>query len=293
MNTRQKALELLRITGSLPDDRIDLAEAALALAALDAPDVKLEPYRQHLADLAAGVADHIAAAQDAAGDARGSARPPGLEERIAALRAVLVDRCEYEGDSLTYEDMANASLIQVIDRRKGLPVALGILYMHAARAQGWDIRGLNFPGHFLIRMDHEGDRAILDPFAGLEAKEPQELRELLKQTAGLTAELTPDHYAPVSNREILLRLQNNLKLRHLRNDRADKAAETVDVMLLFCPEQPALWRESGLLNAHLGNLTSAIAAFETFMDLGTKAGTPAQLLHQTATLVQQLRTRLN
>ncbi|WP_119680441.1 SirB1 family protein [Indioceanicola profundi] len=285
MNTRQKALELLRTTGSLPDDQIDLAEAALALAVLDAPAAEPGPYRQHLADLAAAVADQMAASPTVPGSQ--------LEARVAALRAVVVDRYHYRGDSLTYEDMANANLMRVIDRRKGLPVALGILYMHAARAQGWDIRGLNFPGHFLIRMDHEGERMILDPFNGLDAKEPQELRELLKQTAGLTAELTPEHYAPVTNREVLLRLQNNLKLRHLREDRADKAAEVVDVMLLFYPDQPALWRESGLLNAHLGNLTSAIAAFETFMDLGAKAGASSQLLHQTATLVQQLRTRLN
>jgi regulator of sirC expression with transglutaminase-like and TPR domain len=54
--------------------------------------------------------------------------------------------------------------MRVIDRRKGLPVTLGILYLHAARAQGWSIVGLSFPGHFLLRIDHKGARAIIDPF---------------------------------------------------------------------------------------------------------------------------------
>lgn len=275
---------MLRTAGTQPDDRIDLAETALALAVLDVPDAEFEPYRQHLAQLAAQVHDTVL-------DRLGSA--PSLQDRIAVLRAVLVEHHGYQGDSETYEDLDNANLMRVIDRRKGLPVALGILFIHAARSQGWEMVGLNFPGHFLIRMDHDGDRAILDPFNQIETKSPQDLRELLKQTAGLTAELTPDHYAPVSNRDVLLRLQNNLKLRHLRDNRADKAAEVVENMLLFAPDQPALWREAGLLNAHVGNLGSAIKAFETFMEMGRRLGTSAQLLHQTATLVQQLKTRLN
>lgn len=284
MTVRQKALEMLRTAGTQPDDRIDLAETALALAVLDVPDAEFEPYRQHLAQLAAQVHDTVL-------DRLGAT--PSLQDRIAVLRAVLVEHHGYQGDSETYEDLDNANLMRVIDRRKGLPVALGILFIHAARSQGWEMVGLNFPGHFLIRMDHDGDRAILDPFNQIETKSPQDLRELLKQTAGLTAELTPDHYAPVSNRDVLLRLQNNLKLRHLRDNRADKAAEVVENMLLFAPDQPALWREAGLLNAHVGNLGSAIKAFETFMEMGKRLGTSAQLLHQTATLVQQLKTRLN
>ncbi|QJE74341.1 tetratricopeptide repeat protein [Aerophototrophica crusticola] len=284
MKTRQKALELLRTVGTLPDDRIDLAEAALALAVLDQPGAEPEPYRRHLAQLALDVAD----ATQAAGKG-----PLPLSTRIAALRDVLYAKHGYRGDSDTYEDLQNANLIRVIDRRLGLPVALGILLIHAARAQGWGILGLSFPGHFLVRMDLDGERAILDPFDGAARREPRELRDLLKQTAGAEAELTPEHYTPVTNREILLRLQNNLKLRHLRSDRADQAVEVIENMLLFDPENPGLWREAGLLNAHLGKLTAAIQAFETFMVQGSKLGASPQLLHQTASLVQQLKTRLN
>ena len=90
-----------------------------------------------------------------------------------------------------------------------------------------------------------------------------ELRDLLKVAAGADAELTPEYYATVGNRDILLRLQNNLKLRFMKADRVDKAVEILNGMLLFAPEEAMLWREAGLLNAHIGNLNVAVDALET------------------------------
>lgn len=283
MTPRQQALDILRRIGSVADDDIDLGEAALALALLEHPGTDLTPYRQHLADLAADLAAIVAEMGGA----------PTLADRITVLNRLMVVRHGYQGDSETYSDLQNANLIRVIDRKRGLPVALGILIMVAARANGWSIMGLNFPGHFLIRLDHAGGRQILDPFDGANPRDPRDLRDLLKQTMGLDAELTPDHYAPVSNREVLLRLQNNLKLRHLSTDQPAKALAVVEEMLLFAPDHIGLWRESGLLNAHLGNLTAGISAFEHFLRLGRARGASAQLLENTEHLLRQLRGRLN
>jgi len=275
---RQEALDLLRRIGGAEDDAIDLAEAALALALLDHSVPDLAPYRAHLAalrsDLAAIVADGGAA--DLAG-------------RIEAIRCVLVERHGYAGDSETYEDLQNANLIRVIDRKRGLPVALGILYMHAARSQGWSIVGLNFPGHFLVRVDLGSARAIIDPFNEGQVRNVVDLRDLLKATAGSAAELSPDHYQPVANRDVLLRLQNNIKLRHLSAHDIPKALEILEGMRLFAPHEPALWRETGLLEAHTGKLADAITALETFMAL---SGDEHQR-HQTASLIQTLKKRLN
>jgi len=275
--SRLEAKDLLRHIGTQPDEDIDLAEAALALAALDHPDVSLQRYRDHLSLLAEQV---------------GELNPPDadtLEGRVTALQDVLVGRHGYEGDTLTYDDIQNANMMQVIDRKKGLPVALGILFIQTARAQGWAISGLNFPGHFLVRLEYAGERVILDPFNQGQSRSVMELRDLLKVAAGADAELTPEYYAPVGNRDILLRLQNNLKLRFMKADRVDKAVEILDGMLLFAPEEAMLWREAGLLNAHIGNLNAAVGALETFMTLGVND----LLRHQTALLIQQLKTRLN
>jgi regulator of sirC expression with transglutaminase-like and TPR domain len=276
VTTRQEAQDLLRRIGTGPDEAIDLAEAALALAALERPKVDLDHYRAHLGEL-------VAAVRSAAGER------PGLEGRVEALRAVLVGTYGYHGDHLTYDDIQNANLTYVIDRRRGLPVAIGILFIHAARALGWSVEGLNFPGHFLIRLEAIGERAILDPFNDGQSRSPNELRDLLKVAAGVDAELTPEHYQPVGNRDILLRLQNNLKLRYLKGERADKAAEIVDGMLLIAPDEATLWREAGLLHAHAGNLGTAVGSLERFMDLSQNE----PLRQQTAILLQQLRTKLN
>lgn len=272
---RSTAESFLRGIGQRPDDPLPLAEAALALAALDRPRVDLARYHQHLASLGREVGEVAGDAMDAT-------------ERIAALTAVLHGRYDYAGDTLTYEDLQNANLMRVIDRRKGLPVALGILYIHAGRAQGWNMAGLSFPGHFLVRFDQDGARAILDPFHGGRVREAAELRDLLKATSGTEAELTPQHYAPVGDREILIRLQNNLKLRLIESRHMERALAIVEGMMLFAPHHAVLWREAGLISAQLGNLRAAIGALEHFLEIAEDD----KARHQTASLLQQLKARL-
>lgn len=278
MTSPAEAREILRRVGDQPDDEIDLAEAALALGVLEYPGVSLAAYRRHVAAIAAD----LKALVDPAAD--------GLEARIGWLKDTIVGKHGYSGDHDTYDDLQNANLLRVIDRRRGLPVALGILFLHAARSQGWPMVGLNFPGHFLLRLEAPGGaRAILDPFNEGQVRSPAEMRDLLKATAGVAAELEPGHYQPVANRDVLLRLQNNIKLRHLSAHDIPKALEVLEAMRLFAPHEPGLWRETGLLEAHAGRLTDAITALETFMAL---TGDDRHR-HQTASLIQQLRQRLN
>ncbi|MGF7174562.1 SirB1 family protein [Azospirillum doebereinerae] len=277
MTSDAEAREILRRTGDLPDDEIDLAEAALALGALERPNTDLGGYRRHIQAIVADLAE------------RADADADGLEDRIASLHAVIGERHGYSGDHDTYDDLQNANMLRVIDRRRGLPVALGILYLHAARSRGWAMVGLNFPGHFLVRIDKGPVRAIIDPFNEGQVRTVVDLRDLLKATAGSAAELEPEHYQPVSNRDVLLRLQNNIKLRHLSAHDVPKALEVLSGMRLFAPHEPALWRETGLLEAHAGNLKDAITALETFMALTGDE----HHRHQTASLIQQLKKRLN
>ena len=272
---RAGAEEFLRGLAGRGEAPLPLAQAALALACRDRPGVALERYHHHLDSLAREVGE-------------ASAGGSGLAACASALAAVLAERYRYEGDALTYDDLQNANLMRVIDRRKGLPVALGILYIHAGRAQGWDMAGLAFPGHFLVRIAEAGQRLVLDPFDGGRQREAADLRELLKGIAGGTAELAPAHYADVGDRDILLRLQNNVKLRLLERRQFEQALAVIEGMTLFAPEEPGLWRESGLANAELGNLRAGIAALERALAL-----TPGEReRHQLATLLQQLRGKL-
>ncbi|HMA14273.1 MAG: SirB1 family protein [Bacteroidota bacterium] len=270
----------LRRIGAGDEAAMDIAEAGLLLAALERPQLGLERYRHHLSLLGRDIAE-LAGREGA---------EVSLDARVAVLNAVLVERYGYRGDSETYDDMANANLMKVIDRRRGLPVALGILYMHGARAQGWPICGLNFPGHFLLRLDLGAERRIIDPFHGGRPCDAAALRRLLKAVAGAEAELRPEHTAPVGCRDVLLRLQNNIKLRRVQEERSAEALAVVESMLMIAPDRAPLWREAGVLHSHLDNLRAAIIAFEHYLELAAPAD-PAR--HDVAELLRQLRRQLN
>ena len=239
----------LRAVGILADEEIDLADAALLLGALDMPSVSLERYRNHVERLAGDVAALARAGEP-------------LERRRRHLNAVLYDAHGYAGDAETYDAPENANLLQVIDRKVGLPVSLGILYIQAARAQGWVVDGLAFPGHFLVRMDEGDRRVIVDPFHWGQLLEADHLRGLLKQFRGADAELEPSHYAPVGNRAILLRLQNNIKSRALQASDGARGAAILERMLLIAPEAGGLWHELGMVRARLGTIKGAVEALE-------------------------------
>ena len=107
--------------------------------------------------------------------------------------------------------------------------------------------------------------------------------------AGQDVELTPTHYAAVSDRDVLLRLQNNIKSRLLQGGRAEPALRIVQTMLLLAPDLAGLWHEAGLLNARLGNLRAAVEALQEFIVRAPEGSAR----HQAAALLQQLRSKLN
>jgi regulator of sirC expression with transglutaminase-like and TPR domain len=264
--------------GRVEDEAIDLAEAALLLASLDHDDPPLEACRRQLA----GIGEDLAATDAGRGDR-------SLAARARALREVLAERHGFQGDDQTYDDLANADLIRVIERRRGLPVALAILYIDAARRLGWPIEGLNFPSHFMIRLAGEDGQGVLDPFGGGRLRDAPALRRLLKRGAGPEAELRPEHLAPVGSRDILLRLQNNIKIRLQQVGAVEPAMAVLERMLLIAPGQPLLWFEAGGHYAELGKLRAAMEALERCSGLavGESLGQRAEML------LRELRGRLN
>jgi regulator of sirC expression with transglutaminase-like and TPR domain len=177
----------------------------------------------------------------------------------------------------------------VIDRRRGLPIALGLLYIYTAEQQGWDAFGINFPGHFMIRLRLGRDAVILDPFNGGIERTTSDLRAMLKATSGSVAELASRHTAAVARRELLLRLQNNIKLRLLAAGRTGEALETLETMVMLAPANAHLWREAGGLQGELGNLRAAIVSLQHSLQLGLE---PPESV-ETTDLLQRYRGSLH
>lgn len=276
MCKRTNVLEALREIGACEDDAIDIADTALLLAAVDRPDEVLEPYREALAEIARN-------AQES------TARSHSVDMQAAALTNLLVGRRGFRGDTETYDDPRNANLMHVIDRRRGLPVALGILWIHAARAYSGDVVGLAFPSHFLIRLSARGQRLIVDAFGGGRSLGAEDLRRMLKQMSGADKEIEPAHYAPVGNRDVLIRLQNNIKLRALAGNDSARALEVLETMTLLAPDRGELWWETALLHSRLGNMRTAIATLESYLAAGSHDANRNDI----EDLLRRLRSKVN
>jgi regulator of sirC expression with transglutaminase-like and TPR domain len=271
----QDALDAI---GLLPDVEIDISGAALQLARLDAPDAKWNTARLHLSELARDtveLANHLPDGGPAA--------------RANALAGLIVEGHGYAGDTETYDDLANANLIRVIERRKGLPVALGILWLHCARAAGWNAHGVNFPGHFLIAIEGKGGRVVVDVFAGGKTMQARDLRALLKVIEGPDAELRPGLLAPMNTRDVLLRLQQNIKMRYLQAGRLKEALACTENMLRVAPDHSTLWREAAAMNQRLGHVGDALRCFERFIELVPQG----EAATRARAVIDELRTRLN
>ncbi len=259
------------------DGPLDLLEAAFDLSVLRRTEpLDLAPFRQHVTSMVSDLADLVR---------RRGASAEALAEVIARSYA-------YRGDGDSYDDLQNADLVRVIERRKGLPVALSILYLHVARLQGWEAEGLAFPGHFLIRVGIDGARHVVDPFHDGTVRDAADLRGLLRQVLGPNAELQPQHLDPVSDRDVLLRLENNVRLRLAKREDWPGAEQSLQRMLAIAPDRAELLFEAGQLNMRLDKRRAAIAAFQRILSLDEADADPA-LRQRASGLLQELRRGLN
>jgi len=246
--TGEEAMNRLRTLGIGDGRRLDIAHAALILASLDRPGVSLQKYRHHLKIIRLD----LAAAQIMSGRA---------DERARALASVLHERHAYNGNRTYYDDPQNSNLMSVIDTRKGLPVALGILYMHAARGQGWHVEGLRFPGRFLIRLQGENlsrdGQAIMDPFDGGRIVTARDLRRLIQKMSNSGAGLKPEFFEAVADRDILVRMLNNLKNLSLKVNDSGQAINILARLATIDPQHMQHHFELGMLLAHAGQRDAA------------------------------------
>lgn len=264
--------------GALPDTEIDIADAALQLARVDAPDADWTAAREHLSELARAAARLV-----------DQIDPNDLVQRAVALSGLLGGRHGYKGDTDTYDDLANANLIRVIERRRGLPVALGILWLHAARAAGWSGHGVDFPAHFLITLTGDKGQVVLDVFHGGTPLNARDLRILLRRIEGDDAELRPGLLRPMNTRRVLMRLQNNIMTRRLSAGDTAGALRCAEDMLRIGPDHAELWRQAGLLHQRLDQIGAAMRCYDRFLAL-IPHGEVADTVRAT---LRQLRSHLN
>lgn len=240
---------LVEAAGRAGASDIDLAAAALALAAMARPELDLAQYQVHLKSLAA------TAARALSRESAATAEPRELAE---ALAAALHGGFGYDGERAAYDDIRNADLAYVIERRRGLPVTLGILYIHTARALGAKAHGINFPGHFLTGLATERGSVLIDPFHAGRMVDGDDLEGLLPRGTVLTE----DHLAALTDRGTLIRLQNNILTRARAGEDWLRAALTLEQLTRLTPESAGLRYELADAYARIERPNAARAQLE-------------------------------
>ncbi len=95
------------------------------------------------------------------------------QDRIKRLRKVLAHDVGLSGDFCDYYAPANSYLNRVIERKKGIPLSLTLIYIFVGRRVGWKVTGLNMPGHYLACIED----VVFDPFFNGKILSCAELKE--------------------------------------------------------------------------------------------------------------------
>ena len=234
------------------DEAIDLAEAALLIAAEAYPGLDIAHYLALLDALADAIRPRLVAA---AGDAA----------RVRALLHALAIEHRFSGNQDDYYDVRNSFLNEVLDRRTGIPITLALVYIEVARRLGLPVHGVAFPGHFLLKYSG-AEEIIVDPFSG-HVLTARACAERLRSVIGDEAELEPSHLRAATRREILLRMLRNLKQIYLQCRQFEPALACSERILLVSPDLALELRDRGLLYHQLECYAAAQTDLERFLAL--------------------------
>ncbi len=235
-----------------PDEKINLANAALYIAQEEYPDLDPAEYLNALDTMALEVQERM------------SAEPYPLRI-IQTINQYLYDDLGFSGNTTDYYDPRNSFLNEVIDRRIGIPITLSLIYLEVARRINFPMVGVGMPGHFLIRPEFEDVAIFVDAFERGNIIFAQDCQKRLNDIYGEPVELQQEFFAPVTSRQFLVRMLSNLKIIYLNREEWEKALAAVERILLLFPGVPLELRTRGLIHYQLGHWTSACEDLETYL----------------------------
>jgi len=263
---------------ALPDEQINLAEAALLIAAEEYPRLNVAAYLDKLDRIADLARDRI---------------PLGVSasDYITAINATLFDDYGFQGNRDNYYDPRNSFLNEVIDRRLGIPITLSVIYMEVARRIGFAVEGVGLPGHFVVRHQGATETIYIDPFNRGRVLGEMACAELVTEISGGKTELLPAHLSPVTRRQILMRMLSNLLSIYARSDHR-RALAVIERILIIQPTSAAHVRDHGLLLALVGQTAKALAALELYLKMAPTAA-DADLVREQIKTIKQESAKLN
>ena len=233
--------------------------AALRLARLEYADLDPAPYLRQLDEMAADVRERLARIGE-----------EGARARLTVLTEYLFRDLGFSGDREHYEDPRNSFLNVVIERRAGIPITLAVVFLEVAARIGLRAEGVNFPGHFLVRLpadDPSSRGLLLDPFHGGAIISEADCHQLLRAHMGEEAVLDPAMLATAHKYDIVVRMLLNLKRAYVRMRSFPQAREVTELLLGLDRSSLTELRDRGLLAYHLEDFSSALRDLQEYLRL--------------------------
>ena len=264
------------------DENINLAEAALLIAADEYPDLNVSRYLAQLEDMAAALKERLPPDATAA-------------QTIVALNHFLFEEKGFRGNPADYYDPRNSFVSDVLQRKRGNPVALAVVYMEVGRRVGLPLDGIVFPGHFLVKCRLEEGMAILDPYTGgssLDIADLQQRIKLLRDGIEPPKAVVVAMLTSASKKEILVRILRNLKEIHSRRKDWQKALHAIDRIISIMPGAAEEYRDRGMMYLRLECARAALFDLQAYVKM-MPDGRDADGVRARIVELQAKATRLN
>jgi regulator of sirC expression with transglutaminase-like and TPR domain len=275
VSARERFTQL--VSGS--EEELDLAEAALLIAQEEHPDMDVAAYLRRLDGLAAAVRARLPQA-------------PEPTDIIHNLNIQLFREEGLTGNESEYYDPRNSFLNEVLDRKRGIPITLSVIYLEVGRRLGLPLVGVGFPGHFLVKYSGADGEMVLDPFAGGAILSREDLVQRLRRMYGdanpFLAQI-PQLLAPASKKEILVRMLRNLKGIYLQKNDFARALAASDRILLVAPDLATEVRDRGAVHQRLGHLQAAQQDLRRYLQMVPDA----EDAEAVRTIISRMVARLN
>lgn len=239
---------------NLDTGETQLATGALLIAQSEYCELNIENYLHQLEEMAEVVRERI----------QGGTLP---EQHIAELNRYLFEEKGFTGNTDNYYALGNNFLNFVIDKKTGIPITLGVVYIEVGRRAGLPLVGVNFPGHFLVKYQSEHLDILLDVFENGAFMTEDALRAKLQANFDEVVALEPNMLAEATDKEILARILRNLTRAYTLLENYDKALIATERITWLLPNVAADYRLLGYLYYKNHAYSEGITAFEKYLQL--------------------------
>ena len=265
--------QFVRMAG-LPDDEIDLAQAAFLIAAMEYPGLDLDHQFGLLDTMSSGVSGRLDASRD----------PLFC---VNTLSEYLFDEMGFQGNLDDYYDPRNSFLNEVLSRRLGIPITLSLVCIEVGKRLDIPLLGVSMPGHFLLRHKEEED-LFIDPFNKGILLSEQECAQRLQEVTQANVPWDSRYLAPVSSRDFVARILRNLKNIYMQREDHGRAIMTIDRLIVLQPEATQERRDRGIVRYNSGLHEEALEDLTVYLD-SDPVGGDVEVVEQ---LVRHLRDLL-